>query len=117
MKNNGEKGLVKCFGCGELVSESQSYTVFNKETEENETVCEHCRKYGVKGYVACNGCGGSNYPCWVKSDEVFDTVCTDYNLDSLVCREFLGNYNYCEDCDKYYYDLYDNCPICNSESI
>lgn len=107
-------GMVRCGACGEVVWENNSYTFHkNGTTYDDIIICDNCNRYGHDGYVTCRGC--TINPCWVKSNKLYEVAGSGYNDDeneNLVCDEFIGNYNYCENCDVYYSDNYDRCPNC-----
>ena len=105
------EGMVRWGACGEVVWENNSYSFHKGGTDDDITICEKCDKYGHDGYQSCRGCC---IPCWKKSNELYEVAGSCHSdFENLVCDEFLSNYNYCENCEIYYYHQDNNeCPRC-----
>ena len=110
------KYFLRCEACGKPFSIDDKSRLYCLDTLDDIDICPECYKHGCwidsERYTVCKGCGEESDHCLVSLSQLVVTV--DGRSICKESAESLG-LDYCENCNRYYYPDYDNCPKCHSE--
>ena len=105
-KTKGFKNKVVCEGCGCSLEKENSLQAKKYGSPDYVYICSKCVHSGHEGFVYCNECYGLDDACWVNSDLLHHTVCTNDEGQNMICPKiielFEDNLYKCSGCGRWY---------------